>query len=144
MTRACPRESELAQAMAQGTVTQELRSHAAGCETCLTAWMTRAVRGASLAPATIDPAALWERAGRMRRLRAEAQITRIVTGAQVIAAVLILAVLVYFGSQPATWSSLSLARINGIQLAAALGMIVLAGVGVSLLYGWPERFEIDR
>jgi len=134
MTRACPRGSELAQAIAQGTMTPELLSHAGGCEACVTTWLTSAVRGTSMTPATIDPAALWERAGRMRRLRAEAQISRIVTGAQVTAAVLILAVLVYFGSQPATWSSLSFARVSGIQLAVALGMLVVAVVGVSLLY----------
>ena len=130
---ACPRGSDMADAIAAGMVTPELRSHAAGCEACLAAWLSSAVPGVSTAPATINPIALWARAGRMRRLRAEAQISRIITGAQVIAAVLILAVLVYFGSQPGTWASLSFARINGIQLATGIGLLVLAGVGVSRL-----------
>jgi hypothetical protein len=129
----CPRECEMAQAIAARTLTQELRSHAAGCETCLTTWLTTAVPGASTPPPTINPAALWERAGRMRRLRAEAQMSRIVTGAQVIAAVLILAVLVFFGSQPATWTSLTFAGTNATQLAMGLGLLVLAGFGFSRL-----------
>jgi hypothetical protein len=128
----CLREREMAQAVAARTVTQDLRTHAASCEVCLTTWLTMAVPGASPPPA-INPAALWDRAGRMRRLRAEAQMSRIVTGAQVIAAILILAVLVFFGSRPATWASLSFTGANATLLATGLGLLVLAGVGVSRL-----------
>jgi hypothetical protein len=129
----CSRGFEMADAIAAGMMTPELRSHAAGCEACLAAWLSSAVPGVSTAPATINPVALWARARRMRRLHAEAQISRIVTGAQVIAAVLILAVLVFFGSQPTTWASLSFAQINGVQLATGIGVLILASVGVSRL-----------
>ena len=129
----CPREAEMAQAVAARTVMQDLRIHAASCEVCLTAWLTMAVPGASTPPRAINPAALWDRAGRMRRLRAEAQMSRIVTGAQVIAAILILAVLVFFGSRPATWASLSFSGANATQVGVGLALLILASVGVSRL-----------
>ncbi len=139
----CTRAQDLRQSLASGVVAPELRTHAATCPACLTMWLTATAQAAP--PLTLDPAALWERAGRMRRLRAEAQMSRILTGAQVAAAVLILAVLVFFGSQTApwatfsmagatrTWTSLSLAGVNPAQVAAGLAMLLLAAAGVSRL-----------
>jgi hypothetical protein len=130
----CPREQELSRALASATtVPAELRAHAGGCEACLGIWLRTAVHSAATPAPGLDPSALWERAGRMRRLRAEAQMARIVTSAQVAAAVLILAVLVFFGSQPATWSAFSFAGTNTLQLAAGFGLLLLAAVGVSRL-----------
>jgi len=136
MTARCPREDELTEAIASGVVPIELRRHAGACQVCLTTWLTTTVHASAAPPPKLDPSALWERAGRMRRLRAEAQMARIVTGAQVAAAVLILAVLVFFGSQsffgsqPAT---VSFAGLNATHLVAAVTLIFLAGFGLSRL-----------
>jgi hypothetical protein len=129
----CQRQQELTQAIASGTVPAELRAHAGSCQPCLGTWLRLASHSAATPAPKMDPSTLWERAGRMRRLRAEAQMARILTGAQVAAALLILAVLVFFGSQPATWNSFSLAGANTLQLAAGLGLLLLAAVGVSRL-----------
>ena len=59
--------------------------------------------------------------------------SRIVTGAQVAAGVLILAVLVFFGSQPATWTSVSFAGSSSMHLAAGLSLFLLAALAVSRL-----------
>jgi hypothetical protein len=129
----CHREQELVEAIASGTVPVELRLHAGGCQPCLGTWLRLAAHSVATPAPRLDPSTLWERAGRMRRLRAEAQIARIVTGTQFAAAVLILAVLVFFGSQPATWTSFSFAGTNTFQLGVGLSLILLAAVGVSRL-----------
>jgi len=129
----CPRERELTEAIANGAVPPELRAHAGGCQPCLGTWLRVAMHSAPTPAPKLDPSTMWERAGRMRRLRAEVQMARIFAGAQVAAAVLILAVLVFFGSQPATWSSFSFAGANNMQLAAGLGILFLAAAGVSRL-----------
>lgn len=133
MTSRCAREHEISQAAVTGVVSAELRSHAATCQACLTTWLTTSLHASATPPPRLDPSMLWERAGRMRRLRAEAQMARIMTGAQVAAGVLILAVLVFFGTQPATWTSMSFAGMNGTHLVAAVGLIFLAGFGLSRL-----------
>ena len=139
MTARCPREYEMTQAIASGVVPIELRRHAGACQVCLTTWLTTTVHASAAPPPRLDPSSLWERAGRMRRLRAEAQMARIVTGAQVAAAVLILAVLVFFGGQsffgpqPATWTAESFAGLNATHLVAAVALIFLAGFGLSRL-----------
>ncbi|HYN10735.1 MAG TPA: hypothetical protein VES67_25350 [Vicinamibacterales bacterium] len=133
MKTACPREHEMHQAVAAGAVTQELRHHAAGCQACLATWLSSAVHAAPAAPPAIDPVLLWERARRQRRLRAEAQMSRILMGAQAAAAVLILAVLVFFATQSVTWTAVSFAGLNGTHLVAAVGLIFLAGFGLSRL-----------
>jgi hypothetical protein len=130
----CPREVEVARAVPAGTISQELRDHVGRCEVCLGTWLQSAAHSVTTPPPALDPSALWERAGRLRRLRAEAQMSRIVTGAQVAAGVLILAVLVFFGSQSATWSSLTFPAIGNVELAAGLGIfLLLTAVGVSSL-----------
>ena len=129
----------MTEAIASGSIPSELRRHAGKCQACLTTWLTTTVHASAAPPPRLDPSALWERAGRMRRLRAEAQMARIVTGAQVAAAVLILAVLVFFGSQPffgpqpATWTAVSFAGLNATHLVAAVGLIFLAGFGLTRL-----------
>jgi len=131
----CPRELDVRQAVADGCVTADLSAHAAGCEQCLTVWLRTAVPGTVGAgpPKTVDPSLVWARARRLRRLRAEAQISRIITAAQVTAGLLILGVLVFFGSRPATWPSLSLASDNAMLLAAGMGLMMLAAFGLSRL-----------
>ena len=133
MKTACPREYEMRQAVTAGAVTQDLRHHAAGCQACLATWLSSAMHAAPAPPPRIDPALLWERARRQRRLRAEAQMSRILMGAQAAAGVLILAVLVFFGTQSVTWTGLSFAGMNGTHLVAAVGLIFLAGFGFSRL-----------
>jgi hypothetical protein len=138
MKAGCPREQEMRQAVTAGSVTPALRQHAAGCQPCLAAWLSSAVHAAPAPPPAIDPALLWERARRARRLRAEAQMSRILMGAQAVTGVLILAVLiffgVFFGRQPATWTAMSFAGLNGIHVVAAIGLIFLAGFGLSRLH----------
>ena len=129
----CPREQEMAQAVASGIVTTELRDHAGRCQACLAAWLTSALHATSAPTPQLDPSALWERAGRMRRLRAEAQMSRIITGAQVAAGVIILAVLVFFGSQSATWARFTVPGQSSLLLAAGVGLFLLATLGVSKL-----------
>lgn len=131
----CAREDDVRQAAAAGRISAELGAHAAGCEICLPALLSTAVPGAfgTGPPKTIDPAVVWVQARRRRRLRAEAQISRIVTAAQVAAGLLILAVLVFFGSRPASWPTLSFAGENGILLAAGMSLFLLAAFGLSTL-----------
>ena len=129
----CPREQEMAQAVASGTVTTELRDHAGRCQACLAAWLTTALHTTAAPPPHLDPSALWERAGRMRRLRAEAQMSRIITAAQIAAGVIILAVLVFFGSQTATRAWFTVPGQSSLLLAAGVGLLLLATVGVSKL-----------
>lgn len=133
MIASCPREREMREAVAAGVIAADLRGHAGTCQACLTTWLTSAVHGSAAPAPRLDPSALWERAGRMRRLRAEAQMARIFTGAQVAAGVLILCVLVFFGTQPATWTSFSFAGATTTQVVAALGLLLLAAAGVSRL-----------
>lgn len=129
----CPRGPEVAQAVAAGVLTADLRDHASRCQACLATWLTSAVHGTAAPSPRLDPSALWERAGRMRRLRAEAQMSRIITGAQVAAGIIILAVLVFFGSQSATWSWLTLPGQSSVLLAAGVSLVLLAALGVSRL-----------
>ena len=74
----------------------------------------------------------------MRRLRAEAQMARILTGAQVAAGVLILAVLVFFGSQTATWETFSLAGATRTWTSLSLaGVNRRRSLPVSPWFCWP-------
>ena len=133
MIASCPREREMSEAATAGVVSADLRGHAGTCQACLTTWLTGALH-ASAAPAPrLNPSALWEQAGRMRRLRAEAQMARIMTGAQVAIGMIILAVLVFFGTQSATWTSFPFAAANSMHLAAGVGLLLLAAAGVSRL-----------
>jgi hypothetical protein len=133
MTSTCSRSAEVARAVSAGAFSTELRDHASRCQTCLAAWLTSAVHGTAAPPPRLDASALWERASRMRRLRAEAQMSRIITGAQVAAGVIILAVLVFFGSQSATWSWLTLPGQSSVLLAAGVSLVLLTALGVSRL-----------
>ena len=74
----------------------------------------------------------------MRRLRAEAQMACIVTGAQVAAAVLILAVLVFFGASRSSAPARDLdggvvRRPQRHALVAAVALIFSGGFGLSRL-----------
>ena len=77
----CRRGDEIADAAAHGVWSHDQRAHAASCRSC----RDRALVAAAFAtpadrarPLEIDPSRLWMRARYERRLRAEAQASRIV------------------------------------------------------------------
>jgi hypothetical protein len=125
----------MAQAVAAGQVPAELRDHASRCRPCLATWLTSAAHATVTPPPRLDPSTVWERAGRMRRLRAEAQMSRIVTAAEVAAGLIILAVLVVFGSQSVVWSwlTLTLPGQSSLLLGAGVGLLLVGAVGISRL-----------
>jgi hypothetical protein len=123
----------MAQAVAAGQVPAELRDHASRCRPCLATWLASAAHATLTPPPRLDPSTLWERAGRMRRLRAEAQMSRIVTAAEVAAGLIILAVLVIFGSQSVAWTWLTLPGQSSLLLGAGVGLLLVGAVGISRL-----------
>lgn len=104
--RGCRFEQQTSQAARTGRWIEALRAHAGGCPTCRqVVLVTRALASQTReVPAKPpDPHLIWARAGHRRRLRAEALASRIVTGAQVAAGIVLLAGLLFVATRIEAW-----------------------------------------
>jgi len=97
----CPRETEIRTAAVSARWTTDLRTHTAGCPRCADiALVTSALVQATAGPVPkLDPAMIWTRARMARRLHAEAQVSRVVAGAQIAGWVFGLVVIGFFFTQ---------------------------------------------
>ena len=133
----CDREIEVRDAGASGRWTQGLRQHASECSTCRDVALV-ATAFASLPGTgriTANPALLWELARQARRLRAEAQISRIITVTKIVAAFLsgaaIVGLVTRFATWPASWSALVPGDDDRAVLYGATGLLLVAVFAVS-------------
>jgi hypothetical protein len=136
--RGCTREGDVHEASATGRWTPELRSHLIGCAPCRDVALvtTTLATPASGAPTPIDPVVLWERARRARRLDTEARISRVVTGTQIAAGVVVLAAVASFARWPSSWPQIALDAGDPVLLCGATGLLLLAALGVT---GWARE-----
>jgi hypothetical protein len=125
--RACDRQRDVQQAAASGRWTDELRGHAASCESCReVALVTSALSGdATAAPRRVAPSILWAKARFARRRRAETVASNILIGSQVAIGAIGLGVVAYFGARLEPWSAIgaSSTLLGGAALLVAGGLV---------------------
>jgi hypothetical protein len=140
----CRRGDEIADAAAHGAWTHDQRAHAASCVSC----RDRALVAAALAtplpegrhPIAADPARLWTRARYERRLRAEAQASRIVAVVQAVVSVAVVAALLVAASAfwpGAVWSWLTPGPDSTTVVAGAAA--VMASGALLARWAWRAR-----
>lgn len=140
---ACARERDVRDAAAAGRWNADLKGHVSGCATCgevaavtlaLTGPEARdAETGRPLLSSEIDPARLWARARQTRRLKAEAQISRIITVTQIGSGMIVLAVLMFIARHTISWPAVSADLRSADPTAAATTLLLLAALGLSRL-----------
>lgn len=142
--RGCPRERETQQAAATGRWTAELRGHVALCASCPQIARVTEALAAPLAspPASVDPLALLAGARQFRRLRAEARVSRILTGAQLGVCAVALGGMVAFAARPSLWRASPVDHDNLWWLYAGALVLTLAVVALSTSL-WRDEFQ-DR
>lgn len=130
----CPRERAVTMASAAGRWTEELRAHAASCRHCREAALVASAFGAESIkpPAGISPSTIWLRARLARRQRAEAQVSRILTGAQIAIGSLVAGAFVAVGRQINWWTPGADAAIPA-SLVALVGVLMVAAVAATSL-----------
>jgi hypothetical protein len=132
----CRREPEIGDARVSGRWTADLRQHVSTCAVCREVSRVGTALAAMphvQAPAAVNPSLLWERARQARRLRAEAQISRIVTATQTATAagVGIGAIIVCVRIWPASWQSLTLGVGDHAILSGATALLMVTALAVS-------------
>jgi len=135
--RGCRFEPETTQAARTGRWTEALRAHTGGCPTCrqvvlVTGALASASTDASVRP--VDPHLIWARARQRRRLRAEILASRIVTGAQVAAGIVLLAGLFFVAARVDVWV---LSADASLQVHVSTGftsllLLALSGIAAGL------------
>jgi hypothetical protein len=85
------------------------------------------------APVLADPRVIWAAARHARRLRAEAQISLILTASQIAACAVVVAVVVRFVPWPDAWSPLSFEFDDRTLWYGALGLVMAGTLGLSRL-----------
>lgn len=122
----CPREREVQEATAAGRWTADLRAHAATCRPCADVALAVTVLAAPIPgrPIAADPAVLWNQARLSRRLRAEAQVSRLVTGVQMAIGLALIAALVYASARSEMWTAIPVAGAGLAAIAAGTGLLL--------------------
>lgn len=95
--------------------------------------LVRSALGTPLPPSppSADPRLLWVSARHARRLRAEAEISQIITVSQIAAVAVVVGVVLRFVKWPALWSWLSQSPDDRTLIYAATGLVAAAAIGVS-------------
>ena len=124
----CNRERESTTAAKSGRWPADLRAHVRHCRHCAdVVLVTSAVTAsADCHHGMGDPAVLWFQARLSRRLRAEAQVSRLMTAMQTIAGLVVVCALAYMAVRQEIWRGLAAADLN-LSLAAAAALLLLAG-----------------
>jgi hypothetical protein len=130
----CARESDVMAAAASNRWPEGLRAHVLDCRHCNdVALAVSALRHPVSAPAhKLDPGVLWMRARFARRQRAEAQVSRLLLGAQIAVGTVVAGALIAVGRQVAWWNTPTDAAIPA-SLAAVVGVVMLAAIGAASL-----------
>jgi hypothetical protein len=137
--RGCRFEPETTQAARTGRWTEVLRAHAGDCPTCrqvvlVTAALASVSTEAPVRP--VDPHVIWARARQRRRLRAEVLASRIVTSAQVVAGIILLAGLFFVAARVDVWiPSTSSLQVNVSTGFIGLLLLALGGIAAGLAGG---------
>jgi hypothetical protein len=123
----CPREMEVVRALRSNEFTDELRTHASGCEACGEAMAVAAFCQSAGQPETVpDSRLLWRRMElRLRRERAEAAMRPAIMAERLTAAVLAVC-----GAMALPW----LASQSPVLAYAAIAAVVLFGVSAVSVY----------
>ena len=128
----CPRERDVTMASSAGRWMEELNAHTASCRHCRKAALVASAFGvASLRPPSgISPSTIWLRARLARRQRAEAQVSRILAGAQIAIGSLVAGAFVATGHQVNWWTPGADAAIPA-SLVALVGALMVATVAAT-------------
>jgi hypothetical protein len=129
----CAFEEPVRHASIDGRWTADLTAHVDGCAVCdevrTIACLLQTPQ--SPAPVTTDPRLIWVSARHARRLRAEAQISQIVTAAQIAACAVVVAALASFASWPDAWPTFSFDGGDRTVLYAVAGVVMVGAVALS-------------
>lgn len=132
--RGCRFEPETTQAARTGRWTEALRAHAGDCPACrqvalVTGALASVTTEAPVKP--VDPHVIWARARQHRRLRAEVLASRIVTGAQVVAGVILLAGLGFVAARVNVWFPSADSSLQAHVSTGFVGLLLLALGGIA-------------
>lgn len=130
----CAHASEVRTAAVCGRWTDELRAHAASCRHCGDVALIASTLGgpSSVPTASVNPGVLWMRARFARRQRAEAQVSRLIMGAQIAMGSILAGAFVAIGRQMAWWR-LPADTTMPASLVAVVGVLMLAAVAAANL-----------
>ncbi len=129
----CRHEDEVRQAVLSGRWPADLESHASDCEVCQDVRMIASAlnAGPSQPPRDVEPRALFACARQVRRINVESKISFILTAAQGVVVVAILAVLLSFVKWQAVSALWSMRSDTSAWLYATAGLAIAGLLGVS-------------
>jgi hypothetical protein len=135
----CRRESEVHAAARSGRWTPALRAHAEACRHCADVALATAALAAAPAPRALpgDPQVLWMQARLVRRLHAQAQISRVIAVAQAAIGLVVAAALLYGAVRVDAFAALP-PLLSGFGAAAGVSGLILAAL---MLLSRPRRTE---